>query len=378
MLLLKNGHVIDPCNSIDQVADVLVEDGRIVRVGQAEERADNVIDAGGCYVTPGLIDHHCHLYPLAKIGLPAEAVCFASGVTTAVDAGSTGCATYAEHRPFIQLSKLRIRAYLNVCSTGLSSLPTLEDVDPAHWDEGAIRDCFDRYGGELLGLKLRTSAPIVKELGYQPLRAAVALAEKLGVTVMVHCTNPPGEMSELLDILRPGDVMTHMYMNQGSAITENGAVKECARRARERGVVFETADARAHFGLDVAQAAIQEGFWPDILASDLTRLSMYLRPTAFNMAMQISKYAALGIPFGTLIELCTIAPAVHMGMADTIGSLTVGHGADIAVFRPVHRENVFGDRPYGNRDQKRFLGDTLYQPVLTLKDGDMVYRDITF
>jgi len=378
MLLLKSGHVIDPRDQIDRIADVLIDDGKILRIGKVEEQVDNVIDASGCYVTPGLIDHHCHLYPLAKIGLPAEAVCFASGVTTAVDAGSTGCATYALHRPFIQQSKLRIKAYLNVCTTGLSSLPTLEDVDPDHWDEGAIRDCFDRYGGELLGLKLRTSAPIVRELGYQPLRATVALAEKLGVTVMVHCTNPPGEMSELLDILRPGDVMTHMYMNQGSAITENGVVKECAYRARERGVVFEAADARAHFGLDVAQAAIQEGFWPDILASDLTKLSMHLRPTAFNMAMQLSKYAALGIPFKTLIGLCTVAPAAHMGMADTIGSLTVGHGADIAVFRPVNRENIFGDRPYGNKDQKQILGETVYQPVLTLKDGDMVYRDITF
>lgn len=378
MLLLKNGHVIDPYNQIDQVADVLVKDGVIARVGQVKEQVDNTIDASGCYVTPGLIDHHCHLYPLAKIGLPAEAVCFASGVTTAVDAGSTGCATYPEHRPFIQNSRLRIKAYLNVCTTGLSSLPVLEDVDPAHWDEGAIRACFARYGDELLGLKLRTSAPIVKELGYAPLRAAVDMAERLGVTVMVHCTNPPGEMSQLLELLRPGDVMTHMYMNQGSVIVESGAVKDCVLRARERGVVFEAADARAHFGLDVAQTAIGAGFWPDILASDLTKLSMHLRPTAFNMAMQLSKYKALGIPFAALIQLCTRAPAAHMGMLDTIGSLTAGHSADVAVFRPLHRENVFGDRPYGNEDQQRMLGEAVYEPVLTLKDGDMVYRSVTF
>lgn len=378
MLLLKNGHVIDPFNQVDQVTDVLVDDGKIAKVGRITEEADNVIDASGCYVTPGLIDHHCHLYPLAKIGLPAEAACFASGVTTAVDAGSTGCATYPEHRQFIQSAKLRIKAYLNVCAAGLSSLPVLEDVDPAHWDEGQISGCFEACRGELLGLKLRTSAPIVKELGYAPLRAAVELAEKLGVSVMVHCTNPPGEMAELLDILRPGDVMTHMYMNQGSAIVEGGAVKDCALRARARGVVFEAADARAHFGLDVAQTAIGAGFWPDILASDLTALSMHLRPTAFNMAMQLSKYKALGIPFPTLIQLCTQAPAAHMGMLDTIGSLTEGHSADVAVFRPLHRENIFGDRPYGNEDQKRMIGETVYEPVLTLKDGDMVYRSVTF
>lgn len=378
MLLLKNGHVIDPYNQINHVTDILVDGGKIAKVGRVTEETDNVIDAAGCYVTPGLIDHHCHLYPLAKIGLPAEAVCFASGVTTAVDAGSTGCATYAQHRPFIQASKLRMKAYLNVCTAGLSSLPVLEDVDPAHWDEGQISGCFEAYRDELLGLKLRTSAPIVRELGYEPLRKTVELREKLGVSVMVHCTNPPGEMSELLNILRPGDVMTHMYMNQGSAIVENGAVKDCALRARERGVVFEAADARAHFGLDVAQTAIGAGFWPDILASDLTKLSMHLRPTAFNMAMQMSKYAALGIPFEVLIKLCTCAPAAHMGMLDAIGSLTEGHAADVAVFRPLHRENIFGDRPYGNEAQKCMIGETVYEPVLTLKDGDMVYRSVTF
>ncbi len=377
-MIIKHGHVLAPYNQLDQTADVWIRDGVIVQVGQVEERADNTIDASGCYVTPGLIDHHCHLYPLASIGLPAEAVCFASGVTSAVDAGSVGCATYAEHRPFIQRAKLRIRAYLNVCTMGLSGLPALEDVDPAHWDEGAIRACFAQYGEELLGLKLRTSAPIVKELGYAPLRAAVALAERLGISVMVHCTNPPGEMSQLLGILRPGDIMTHMYMNQGSAITENGGVKACARQARGRGVLFEAADARAHFGLDVARTAIREGFWPDILASDLTGLSMHLRPTAFNMAMQLSKYAALGIPFGALIQMCTSTPAAHMGMLDTIGSLTPGHPADVAVFRPLRRETVFGDRPYGHEAQKQMVGEMVYEPVLTLKDGEMVYRSVTF
>lgn len=100
--------------------------------------------------------------------------------------------------------------------------------------------------------------------------------------------------------------------------------------------------------------------------------------TAFNMAMQLSKYAALGIPFEVLIKLCTCAPAAHMGMLDTIGSLTEGHAADVAVFRPLHRENIFGDRPYGNEAQKCMIGETVYEPVLTLKDGDMVYRSVTF
>lgn len=379
--LIKGGKVIDPLNNIEQIADILVDGSRIALVGKTEPLpTDNVVNASGCYVVPGLIDHHCHIYPMAEIGIPAEAVCFASGVTTAVDAGSTGAATYAMYRPFIQMSKLAIRPYLNVCSVGLATLPSpLEDVDPSHFNEDRIMECFERYGSELLGLKLRTSAPIVKELGYEPLRATVKLAEKLGVSVMVHCTNPPGEMDELVDILRPGDIMTHTYMNTGSTIIDdNGKVKSSVRRARERGVLFEVADARVHFGMNVAEAAIADGFLPDILATDLVRLSMHLRPTCFNLAMQIAKYHELGIPFKKCIEMCTVAPARHMGILDKAGSLTVGHPADIAVLRPVEMENVFGDRVPGNPQQLTRTGHLVFQPVLTLKNGDMVYRDITF
>ena len=383
MMILKNGRILDPMNGINRVADVVVEGKTIVMAGSRVSPADtdaeaNIIDASGCIVTPGLIDHHTHLYPYGKIGLPAEAVCFASGVTTAVDAGSTGCRTYAGKRQFQEMMKLGILVYLNVCSTGLDSLPVPEDVDPAHWEEGKIRECFQKYPGELAGLKLRTSAPIVKELGYEPLKAAVALAEKLDTHVMVHSTNPPGQFSELLDILRPGDVLTHMYMNQGSCLTEDGKVIPAAIRARERGVLFEAADARLHFGMDVAQCAIREGFYPDLLATDLTGLSMHLRPTAFNLAMQVSKYTHLGIPLEKTIELCTAAPARQLRLADKIGSLTVGHAADIAVFKPVKMENVFGDRPYGAADQQISVGDMVYKPMLTVKNGEMVYRDILF
>ncbi|MDN0032707.1 amidohydrolase family protein [Oscillibacter valericigenes] len=380
MLIIKNGRVLDPLNRVDCVTDVAVEGGSIVRVGSADlpNPGDVVIDATGCIVTPGLIDHHTHLYPLAKIGIPAEAVCFASGVTTAVDAGSTGWATYASKRPFVQLSKLKILAYLNVCTTGLDSLPVLENVDPRCWDEGRIRDCLSQYPDELVGLKLRTSRSIVKELGYAPLRSAVKLAEKLDTHLMVHCTDPPGEFSELLDLLRPGDILTHMYMNQGPALVENGRVIPAALRARERGVLFEAADARMHFGLPVAKAAIREGFYPDIVATDLTQQSMHLRPTSFNLAMQISKYAALGIPVEAVIERCTAAPARQLARLEQIGSLTVGHAADIAIFKPVSQENAFGDRPDGVTGQCLHVGSMLYQPMLTVKNGEMVYRSLLF
>jgi len=380
-LIIQNGTAVDPANNLNKVVDIAVADGKIAGVGDfAGAEARQTIDASGCIVTPGLIDHHCHLYPLGSIGLPAEAQCFRSGVTTAVDAGSTGCETFAKNVPFIRQSKLNIKAYLNVCSIGLDSLPKkMEDVDPAHFDEGAIRETFEEYKGELLGLKLRTSREIVGEMGYTPLKKMVELAERLGVSVMVHCTNPPGTIPELLCYLRKGDVMTHMYMNKGNTLLDGkGFVCREAYEARSRGVVFEASDAREHFGFSTAVPAIKEGFYPDILGTDTTAFSMNFRPTAFSMNNQIAKYTQLGIPFETVIDSCTRRPAEHMGLAGEIGCLSVGACADIAVFRKEESHIAFGDRPYGHPDGKEFPCEWRLRAMLTVKNGEMVYRDELF
>lgn len=379
-LIIRNGTMIDSENGLEKYLDIAVEDNRIVRVGpELSGEAVSEIDATDCMVTPGLIDHHAHIYPMAKIGIPGEAVCFSSGVTTVVDAGSTGCDTYENYRPFHQNMKLGIWSYLNVCSTGLASLPEkMEDVDPEHMDREKIRMVFKKYGTELLGLKLRTSRGIVKDRGLEPLKAAVQLGDELGVPLMVHITDPPEPMDEILKLLRPKDVVTHMYQNTGYSILNGGTVSREVWRARERGVLFEAADARAHFSFEVSEAAVREGFFPDLLGTDLTHLSMHLRPTSFNMAMQISKYAFLGIPFPEVIRRCTWNPAVEMGLEKQIGSIREGKRADLAVFRPCQKKNVFGDRPFGNKECSLREGMTVYEPVLTVKNGEMVYRSVTF
>ena len=380
-LIIRNGTVTDPGCGVSKAADIAVEDGRIAGVGDyAGAPATQVIDAPGCIVTPGLIDHHAHLYPLAGIGIPAEAVCFRSGVTTAVDAGSTGCRNFEQYVPLMRGAKLRMRAYLNVCSTGLASLPAhLEDVDSAHFEEGEIRRVMDSYGDLLLGLKLRTSSEIVGRMGYEPLRQTAAMARRAGTTVMVHCTNPPGTIPELLDCLQAGDVMTHMYMNKGNTLLdEEGKVCRQAHEARGRGVLFEAADARAHFSFEVSQAAIGEGFLPDLIATDLTRLSMNLRPTAFSLDNQIAKYTQLGIPFETVLKACTAAPARYMGMEGEIGCLTPGACADIAVFRREESTIPFGDRPYGDPAGREYPCQWRLRTMLTVCGGEMVYRDEMF
>ncbi len=370
---------MDPANQVRERTDVVIHKGKIKKIGREETgSAKQVINAAGCIITPGWIDHHTHLYPLIPNGIPAEAVCFSSGVTTAVDAGSTGCGTYEKNRPVIKSWRLGTKAYLNVSSAGLSTLPNLENVDPKDFDAPEIKRLFSEYGDELLGLKLRTSKSIVGSLGYEPLRRTVDLADSLGVPVMVHCTDPPGTIDELLSILRPGDILTHMYQNIGDTILAGGLVKEAAWQARERGILFEAADARAHFSFDVGEEAVKEGFLPDLIGTDLTAFSMYQRPTSFNLAMQVSKYTYMGVDIYEVIRRCTELPAKIMGMQGEIGTLAPGRNADVTVVRQETRYNEFGDRPYYDESRNIRKGNFIFHPVLTLKNGEIVYRDMTF
>ncbi len=377
-VVLYGGHVIDPANAIDDTLNVVLEDGVLTALTKeqpARTEFENAVDVSGCIVVPGLIDHHCHMYPLnEQIGLPTESVMFSNGVTTVADAGSCGAANYGKHRSFRAQTRMSYKAYINVSPLGLNAP---EDLDPARLDEGALRELFAECGDELLGLKIRTSRAIVGEFGYAPLRRTVAIAERLGVPVMVHPTDPPGEMEELLGCLRAGDVCTHMYMNIGSAITdENGRVKQCALDARRRGVLFEAADARAHFGFSTAVPAIREGFLPDFIATDGTVKSMLMRPTTFSLAMQLARYEALGMDFKSVLRCCTVNPARDMRLTHGEGSLTVGLSSDVAVFRKHEREVVFGDRTDLAPNQHTLVGHVLYEPIVTVKSGMVVYRSI--
>ena len=216
------------------------------------------------------------------------------------------------------------------------------------------------------------------KMGIDPLKRAVEIGMMLGVPLMVHITDPPVAVGEILSVLRPGDIVTHMYQNKGPSILDRGVVSESVKAARKEGILFEAADARAHFSFEVSEPAVAEGFYPDLLGTDITRLSMHLRPTAFNMAMQLSKYSCLGIPFGTLIHIAAWKNAVNLGLSDQIGSLRPGKQADIAVFRPCHKGNIFGDRPFSDGNAVFRERNLIYEPVLTVKSGEMVWRSVTF
>lgn len=378
--LIKNGFLVDKINNLNHKADILLEDEKIIKIGNIEESKEyQIIDAADCYVVPGLIDNHIHLYPFTKKGVPAETVCFSSGVTTAVDSGSCGCDTYEETRDFLKYAKLKIKSYINISSLGLSKLPELENLDPKFFNKEKIKELFEKYPEELIGLKIRISKNIVKENGLHSLEETVKIAEELSLPVMVHSTDPPEEIEKVLSYLRKGDILTHMYQNSPhSIINSEDKVDDSLFKAREKGIIFEASDAKAHFSIEVAEKAIRDGFLPDIIATDLTTFSMHQRPTAFNMAMQISKYENLGIKFIDIIQSCTETPAKILGLYDKLGALKEGYQADIAIFKKIEKENEFGDRPYDNDEIKTRMGNFVYDTMMTIKNGEIVYRSTVF
>ncbi|MDY4011436.1 MAG: amidohydrolase family protein [Fusobacterium gastrosuis] len=380
-ILISKGHLIDKENALDKIADILIEDDKIVKISENIDEyveEEHTINADGCIVVPGLIDNHTHLYPFIKKGIPAESVCFSSGVTTVVDAGSLGCDNYEDVRNFLKYSRLTIKAYLNISSEGLAKLPEVEDLEPKNFKTEKIKNLLKKYPDELIGLKIRVSKNIVKEKGYESLKEAVKIAREAMVPIMVHSTNPPDSLDKMVNILNRGDIVTHMYQKSPFTILKNNKIYDAVLEARKRGVLFEAADARAHFSFEIAENALKENFYPDIIATDLTAFSMYQRPTAFNLLNQIAKYEYLGLSFSDIIKSCTTVPAKILGLSKNIGALKEGYQADIAIIKKENINVEFGDRPYSDMGKNIRKGKFIYNSMLTIKNGEIVYRNILF
>lgn len=379
-LIIKNGLVWDSDAGSAKENDIAVENGKIAFIGKVDDSSDqigrmtNVIDAAGCTVFPGLIDMHAHVYPLAAFGTSAETSCFSAGVTTVLDCGSAGTDNYEQRRGIIDCTRLQIKTLINVSPSGVLSGRINENLDPSRFDRAALKELAEKYKGEILGLKVRQGQEIVGDLGLKPLEAAIEIGEELGLPVMVHCTNPPGELDDLVNLLRKGDVLTHTYMGKASTIiNEKGEVSKAVRAARERGVIMDVANANAHFAFSVAEAALKDNFKPDIISTDQTFNSLYRRPNAYNLLHIMAKYLCLGMTLDEVIRCTTTAPAAWMGLSDSAGAIRVNAPADLAVIQ-IKKEPVY----FGDYTGVFKTGDTLLKNRMTVKNGIIVYRDQEF
>jgi Predicted amidohydrolase len=376
-LLIRGGTVIDPRSNVFGKADVLIKDGRVVDLASGDViEAAKVIDATGFLVLPGLIDYHAHVfYGGTEIGVNPDTALLSQGITTAVDQGSAGVANFNSfYRTIINNSQMKIFAYLNVSPAGLSTLTRfLEPLDPKIFDLGQTRRLFEEYRTTLLGIKVRQSSEIVGTLGLAPLKAAIQLAENINKSVVVHTTNPPCEVDELISLLRPGDVFTHVYQGKGSnIISKAGEVKRSVIDARNRGVIFDTADGRGHYAFSVAESAISRGFEPDIISTDIVKGSLFDN-SVFGLPLIMTKYLNLGIPLFNVIKACTESPAELINMQGKIGTLAPGAYGDVSIFElkkmPLLLNDVF---------KKSLTCKQVFIPRMTVLNGDIVYRSMEF
>jgi len=375
-LLIRGGTVIDPASDFWGKRDVYICGNTFADPADGEKAdAEEIIEADGCLVMPGLIDNHTHcFYGGSELGFIPDPSLLPMGVTAAVDQGSAGIANCDS---FMQMvvnhSQVRVFCNLHVSPTGLITERYPENVDPQNYSLERLKELFQQYAGRIVGLKVRQGQEMVGEFGLAPLRAAVNLAGELGCRVTVHTANPPCDVAELLSLLRPGDVFCHCYHGRGSTILDQqGKVRKEVRKARENGVLFDTADARIHHSYPVIQAALADGFFPDIISTDVTRASLF-GDMVFGLPAIMTKYLSLGLSLPNVVKACTAAPAELIGMSGKLGTLAPGAFADVAIFQLTNTPFLFK-----NRLGETFLGDQLLIPKMTILNGKIMFRQIDF
>lgn len=375
-ILIKNGIVTDGAAGNSRMGDLGIRAGRIVDLSREKDlESVEVVDASGCYVVPGIIDFHAHLYTDGtERGVYVDSTYFPSGVTTAVDGGSAGVANFPLfYQTVAASSKVRVLSDLNLCSLGLGTVSYPENIDPETVDVEKIKYCYRKYGDNIQALKLRQTRNISREFGLEPLRLMRKIADELGAYIVVHVTDSPGEVRETLELLREGDVFCHVFHGKGKTILDDrGKVLPEVWEARRRGVLFDAAHGGNQFSHRVALAALEQGFLPDFITSDISLKTMYRSPL-YSMGMVMSKFLNMGIGMERLIATVTRVPAEKLGLGGQIGTLAPGACADVAVLKVISKEVAFCDS-HGVRMQ----GNKLIKTQMTIREGVPVFRQIDF
>jgi dihydroorotase len=347
-LVLKGGRVIDQRNGVDAVLDLAVSNGRVAAVGRNLPTAGSeVCDATGAIVAPGLIDIHTHVYHKAtSLSVDPDMIARRSAVTTLVDAGSAGAGNYDGFRDYvIKPSPHRILAFLNISFPGIFGFDkglfigeaTLKEMLPVDRCVRKIEANRDR----IIGVKVRIGGPATGDLGLGALELALEAAEASGLPLMTHVGGPPPSYAEVVSMLRPGDILTHCYRPEpNSAIGPDGKMHPEVLAARERGVLFDIAHGMGAFGYRTAEAALEAGFPPDLISSDVHVASV--DGPAYDLLHTMSKLLNCGLPLSDVIGMATSRPALAMRRPD-LGHLGIGAVADITVLREMRSDFIFKD-----------------------------------
>jgi len=345
-LLVTNGTVVDPSQSLNGRRDVAFVDRKVAAVERsiAESSADEVLDASDMIVAPGLVDLHVHVYwGVGHYGIEPDPTQVAQGVTTAVDAGSAGAWTFPAFRRYvIERSATRLYALLNISSMGMISpkIGELEDLRWADVEEAVAAGRLNR--DRILGIKVRLSRPLAADHDVAALKRAIEAAEALDSFVMIHVGNTRTPMEELVALLRPGDVVTHAYHgNDHGVLDDAGRVLSGIVEAQNRGVVFDIGHGAGSFSFDVAERALSHGFMPGNISSDLHVYN--IAGPVHNQLETLSKFLHLGLSLDEVIRLSTSSTAAIIGDGGSLGTLRPGAEGDAVVARLAEGKFKFTD-----------------------------------
>ena len=376
-LVIKGGDVLDPSQGFRGQRDIGIRFGLIeaVEADIPATRARQVLDATGKLVTPGLVDLHTHVYPYGSaIGIPADELVPHQGTTTCVSAGDAGANNFAAFRRFVAAqSRTRLYAFVHIANIGLAGFPVAElfNIDFAQPDSAAkaIAENVDM----VLGAKVRMSENVIAKHGIEPLKRAISACEQAGVGAKVMCHIGGVEtrelISQILDTLRPGDILTHCYSGFPNVagdftnIVQDGRVIPAAMSAKQRGVIFDIGHGGGSFDYTVAEAAIQQGCLPDTISSDIHVFSGNT-PGMPYLTWVMSKFLGLGFSLEQVVAMATLKPAAVINRLPKLGTLQIGAPGDISILELVEEPVSFVDTRNNKREGKVHL-----KPVQTVAAG---------
>jgi len=393
-LLLKNGIVLDPTQNINALNDVAFSKGKVAAISKSIPEIDSksIVDITGNIVTPGLIDIHGHYFEhIVPFSAVADSVCLPNGVTTTMDAGSSGWTHFDGFKEFIiEQQQTRIMALVNLSALGMMASkrnigetfgPTigisggpstmlnpervgeLQDLRFAQVEE-AIR-CIKDNPNIVLGVKIRLDHDVSGEANVIPaLERARTVADATDTFIMVHVARVPIPLSKIFEYLKPGDIVTHIFHSaDNNILDEKGYIRSEVKEAKDKGIIFDIGADRKNFGINLSKSAIEQNILPSTLSSDITKI----RPGAeiiYTLPEVMSLYMALGMSLEEVIECSTKTSAKAIRQEGNLGTLKVGAIGDASII-----EIESGEFNYSDGEKYEITATNRIAPRLTIKDG---------
>lgn len=361
-LVIKGGRVIDPSLRIDGVRDVAIVNGRIHAVeSNIAGVAERTLEARGKLVVPGLIDIHTHAGRVKDGPL----LCLKDGVTGFIDAGSQGADGIAAPVNVVRSAPQPAKMLINIGRAGI--LPGGDTMDLARADVAAARDAIAAHRDVLVGVKARLSRDVCGSNDVEVLRRAREVVASFGLPVMIHMGQTMSSLDHIMELMRPGDIVTHMFAPPpNSIVDDNGRMLPAVLAARRRGVWFDVGNGRTgHLRWDTVDKIVQAGFWPDSFSTDWTPEGRTTQ--VFDFPNILSKGLLLGMPLDAVIARATLYPSRMFDVFRDRGTLNVGAPADIAILELREGTFEFVDNYGGTRTGRQRLF-----PSATILGGRLV------